>query len=172
MLFLLLYFFYKYTCSIIFIFILILCDMGTVHVTYPIHYQGDEMAMKCTYIVLIVGAISVTLLICYFILRLCIKYNEKNNNELDNQIRNIELNRVEINLFPISRFSEHEMYSECSICLDAFADGDEIIILLVCTHIYHTHCITSWFTSHSHCPLCRHDYSGYSLDDLILLYTI
>ena len=127
--------------------------------------------MKSTYIVLIVSAISVTLLICYFILRLCIKShninsnNEQNNNELDNQIGNIELNGVPTNLFPISRFSEHEMYSECSICLDAYADGDEIIILPVCKHIYHTHCITSWFTFHSHCPLCRHDYSGYSLDD-------
>lgn len=102
---------------------------------------------------------------------LCIKShdiysnNEQNNNELDNQIGNIELNGVQINLFPIFRFSEHEMYSECSICFDAFADGDEIIILLVCRHIYRNHCITPWFTSHSNCPLCRYDYSGYSLDD-------
>ena len=123
--------------------------MGTVHATYPIHFQWNEMTMKCTYVVLIVGAISVALLIFYFILRLCIKShninsnNEQNNNDIDNQIGNIELNRVQINLFPISRFSEHEMYSECSICLDAFADGNEIIILPVCRHIYHTHCITS-----------------------------
>ena len=123
--------------------------------------------MKSTYIVLIFVAISVVLLICYFILRLCKSHNIDSDNELDNQIGNIELIRVQINSFPISRFSEHEMYSEseCSICLDAFADEDEIIILPVCRHIYHTHCITTWFTSHSHCPLCRHDYSGYSLDD-------
>ena len=118
MLFLLLYFFYKYTCSFIYLFILILCDIGTVHATYPIHFQWDEMTMKSTYIVLIVVAINVTLLICYFILRLCIKShninsdNEQNNNELDNQIGNIKLNGVQINLFPISRFSEHEMYSQ------------------------------------------------------------
>ena len=145
--------------------------MGTVHATYPIHFQWDEMTMKSTDIALIVVAISVTLLICYFILRLCIKShnidsdNEKNNNELDNQIGNIKLNGVQINLFPISRFSEHEMYSKCSICLDAFADRDEIIILQVCKQIYHTHYITSWFTSHSYCPLCCHDYSDYSLHD-------
>ena len=69
--------------------------------------------------------------------------NEQNNNELDNQIGNIELNGVQINLFPISRFFEDDMYSYYSICLDMFADRDEIIILLVCRHIYHTHCITS-----------------------------
>ena len=156
MLFLLLYFFYKYTCSFIYLFTLILCDMGTVHATYPIHFQWDEMTMKSTYIVLIVVAISVILLICYFILRLCIKsHNIDSDSELDNQIGNIELNRVQINLFPISRFSKHEMYSESSICLQTFTDGDEIIILPVCRHIYHIHCITSWFTSHSHCPLCR-----------------
>ena len=143
--------------------------MGTIHATYPIHFQWDEMIMKSTYVVLIVVAISVTLLICYFILRLCIKShnidsnNEQNNNELDNQIRNIELNEVQINLFHISKFYEHEMYSECSICLDTFTDGDKIVILLIPVgrHIYHTHCITSWFTSRSHCPLCCHDYSGY-----------
>ena len=74
--------FYKYTCSFIFIFILILCDMGTVHATYPIHFQWDEMTMKSTYIVLIVVAISVILLICYFILRLCIKsHNIDSDNE-------------------------------------------------------------------------------------------
>ena len=66
--------------------------------------------MKSTFIVLIVVAISVALLICYFVLRPCIKShnidsgNEQNNNELDNQIGNIELNEVQINLFPISRF--------------------------------------------------------------------
>ena len=74
--------------------------MGTVHATYPIHFQWDKIIIKSTYIVLIVVAISVTLLICYFILRLCIKShninsdNEQNNNELDNQIGNIELNGV------------------------------------------------------------------------------
>ena len=139
-------------------------NMGIVHAARQAHFQWHEKA-KSIYIVLIIVAISVALLIYYFILRLCKSHNIDSNTELDNQIGNIELNRVKINLFPISRFSEDEMYLECSICLDAFADGDEIIILPVCRHIYHTHCITSWFTSHSHCPLCRHDYSGYSLDD-------
>ena len=130
-----------------------------------LHVKPIFNGMRRQSLVLIVVPISVALLIYYFILRLCKSHNIDSNTELDNQIGNIELNRVQINLFPISRFYEHEMYSECSICLDAFADGDEIIILLVCRHIYHTHCITSWFTSHSHCPLCRHDYNGYSLDD-------
>ena len=138
--------------------------MGTVHAARQAHFHWHEKA-KSIYILLIVVAISVALLICYFILRLCKSHNINSYNELDNQIGNIELTGVQINLFHISRFSEHEMYLECIICLDAFADGDEIIILPVCRHIYHTHCITSWFTSHSHCPLCRHDYSGYSLDD-------
>ena len=86
-----------FLCSFKFLFILILCDMGTVHATYPIHFQWDEMIMKSIHIVLVVVAISVALLICYFILRLCIKShnidseNEQNNNELDNQIGNKEL---------------------------------------------------------------------------------
>ena len=67
-----------------------------------------------------------------------------NNNELDNQIGNIELNQVQINLFPIFRFSKHEMYLEYHICFDEFADGDEIIIFPICKHIYHTRYITPW----------------------------
>ena len=60
--------------------------MGTVHATYPIHFQWDEMTMKSTYMVLIVVAISLTLLICYFILRLCIKsQNIDSGNEQNNK---------------------------------------------------------------------------------------
>ena len=144
MLFLLLYFFYKYTCSFIFIFILIL------HATHQTHFLLHEKTMKSIYIVLIVVSINVVLMLCYFILKLCIKShtiysdNEQNNNELNNQIGNIELNQVQINLFPIFRFSKHEMYLEYHICFDEFADGDEIIIFPICKHIYHTRYITPW----------------------------
>ena len=76
--------------------------MGIVHAARQAHFQWHEKA-KSIYIVLIVVAISVALLICYFILRLCKSHNINSYNELDNQIGNIELNRVQINLFPISR---------------------------------------------------------------------
>ena len=56
--------------------------METVHATCPINFQSDEMTMKFTYIVLIVVAISVALVICYFILRLYIKsHNIDSDNE-------------------------------------------------------------------------------------------
>ena len=61
--------------------------MGTVYATYPIHFQWDEMTMKSTYIVLIVVTISVTLLICYFILRLCIKSHNINSDSADTSNR-------------------------------------------------------------------------------------
>ena len=76
--------------------------MGIVHATRQAHFQWHEKA-KSIYIVLIVVAISVALLICNFILRLCKSHNIDSDSELDNQIGNIELNRVQINLFPISR---------------------------------------------------------------------
>ena len=77
--------------------------MGTVHAAHQAHFHWHEKA-KSIYILLIVVAISVALLICYFILRLCKSHNINSYNELDNQIGNIKLNGVQINLFHISRF--------------------------------------------------------------------
>jgi len=44
---------------------------------------------------------------------------------------------------------------ECSICIDNFKEGQEVI-KLPCNHIFHLNCIKSHLTSYSNkCPLCR-----------------
>jgi hypothetical protein len=42
---------------------------------------------------------------------------------------------------------------ECLICLEEFNE-EEVVSLIKCGHIYHTHCLYSWFLKKKTCPLC------------------
>lgn len=46
-------------------------------------------------------------------------------------------------------------YFDCPVCLTAFDANDNLRLLPVCTHAFHSECIDVWFRSHSTCPLCR-----------------
>jgi Ring finger domain len=46
---------------------------------------------------------------------------------------------------------------ECPICLETFAGGDELVLLL-CQHTLHAQCILPWLASGHHaCPVCKQD---------------
>ncbi|KAL2467899.1 RING-H2 finger protein ATL8 [Forsythia ovata] len=47
------------------------------------------------------------------------------------------------------------MTVDCAICLEKYADGDEIRVLPQCGHGFHVPCIDAWLGSHSSCPSCR-----------------
>lgn len=47
------------------------------------------------------------------------------------------------------------MATDCPICLAEFEEGDEIRVLPRCMHVFHLHCVDTWFGSHSSCPFCR-----------------
>ncbi|KAK8955862.1 E3 ubiquitin-protein ligase [Platanthera guangdongensis] len=44
---------------------------------------------------------------------------------------------------------------DCSICIGQFEQGEEILILPSCKHIFHATCVNEWLQSHNTCPLCR-----------------
>ncbi|KAL0904682.1 hypothetical protein M5K25_026813 [Dendrobium thyrsiflorum] len=46
---------------------------------------------------------------------------------------------------------------ECSVCLSAFLDGQQVRRLLDCNHWFHSSCIDRWLMSHASCPICRAD---------------
>ena len=62
----------------------------------------------------------------------------------------------------LETFTEVETLAEtqdecCSICHEAFEQGQEVRRLLHCSHLFHRVCVDTWFTSHVTCPNCRHD---------------
>ncbi|PWA59965.1 zinc finger, RING/FYVE/PHD-type [Artemisia annua] len=44
---------------------------------------------------------------------------------------------------------------DCSVCLGEFQEDEKLRLLPKCSHAFHVHCIDTWLTSHSNCPLCR-----------------
>lgn len=62
--------------------------------------------------------------------------------------------RLQIEIFEASKGDNREPSPECSICLDGFYDGDELIRLR-CGHRFHTKCLEPWVRKCADCPYCR-----------------
>lgn len=51
----------------------------------------------------------------------------------------------------------HSHDDQCSVCIDNFAEGDDITVL-PCSHAFHSDCIVPWLTERqAKCPLCKFD---------------
>ncbi|KAG7556043.1 Zinc finger RING-type [Arabidopsis suecica] len=52
---------------------------------------------------------------------------------------------------------EEEGFDEicCSVCLEEFEDGHDIIRIKICRHVFHRLCIDSWLKQNQSCPNCR-----------------
>jgi len=48
-----------------------------------------------------------------------------------------------------------EEHQHCTICIEAFHEGDELRIL-PCLHRYHRACIDTWLHRNGTCPICKH----------------
>jgi hypothetical protein len=43
---------------------------------------------------------------------------------------------------------------ECSLCLDEFSEGEELL-QLKCSHVFHEQCLGPWVLKSKECPLCK-----------------
>jgi hypothetical protein len=43
---------------------------------------------------------------------------------------------------------------DCVICLTTY-ELNEKVIILPCTHMFHTDCLKSWFRNQDTCPICK-----------------
>jgi len=65
------------------------------------------------------------------------------------------LTEEEFNQLEIIKVDNSNVDNECSICIDNFSEGQEVI-KLPCNHIFHLNCIKSHLTNYNNkCPLCR-----------------
>ncbi|XP_037425922.1 probable E3 ubiquitin-protein ligase RHY1A [Triticum dicoccoides] len=62
--------------------------------------------------------------------------------------------RLQIEIFEAKKDDNREASPECSICLDGFYDGDELI-RLHCGHRFHSTCLEPWVRKCADCPYCR-----------------
>lgn len=54
--------------------------------------------------------------------------------------------------------SHHQLflkYQECTICLDAFKNGDKVKIMPQCHHLFHEKCCENWLDYKFRCPNCN-----------------
>lgn len=43
----------------------------------------------------------------------------------------------------------------CAVCLEDYTEGEKVIRLIMCKHVFCENCITTWLKSNATCPLCR-----------------
>lgn len=99
------------------------------------------------------------------LLKIAINKEKKHLKNSPNKIENFNFFKREILLpefaknFPISIFRVYQsknenIQKECTICLEDFIIGREIITL-PCFHIFHVECICDWLRRNKTCPLCK-----------------
>ena len=47
---------------------------------------------------------------------------------------------------------------ECSLCLEEFAKGEELL-KLKCSHVFHEQCLGPWVLKSRECPLCKQHFA-------------
>ncbi|KAJ7958963.1 putative Ring finger protein [Quillaja saponaria] len=73
-------------------------------------------------------------------------------------ITTVGLQQSIINSITICKYKKGEGLiegTECSVCLNEFQEDETLRLLPKCSHAFHIHCIDTWLSSHTNCPLCR-----------------
>ena len=45
--------------------------------------------------------------------------------------------------------------SDCVVCCEKFENGETVLQIPDCAHIFHDTCAMAWLQSHNTCPYCR-----------------
>jgi len=69
----------------------------------------------------------------------------------------IGLTNEEINILKVVEFKSDKSndHPRCEICLTELEEGDEILDLPICPHVFHKDCIRKWLSQSPTCPICR-----------------
>ncbi|KJH47546.1 zinc finger, C3HC4 type [Dictyocaulus viviparus] len=79
-------------------------------------------------------------------------------NQMDGSTRPVGLTDQQINRLPVIKVSEHhvEKATQCTTCFEDFKLG-ELVVELLCRHIFHSHCVVPWLQQRPSCPICRQE---------------
>ncbi|KAF5206578.1 E3 ubiquitin-protein ligase atl4 [Thalictrum thalictroides] len=55
----------------------------------------------------------------------------------------------------ISKLRSSSPSGDCAVCLSKFEPDDQLRLLPLCCHAFHSSCIDTWLASNHTCPLCR-----------------
>ncbi|CAI0474876.1 unnamed protein product, partial [Linum tenue] len=55
----------------------------------------------------------------------------------------------------IHRHSASSSSGDCTVCFSKFKPNDQLRLLPLCCHTFHSACIDTWLLSNQTCPLCR-----------------
>jgi hypothetical protein len=68
----------------------------------------------------------------------------------------VPLEKSLLNLIPIKEFNASHKFTNCSICLMDYEDGEKFRHL-PCSHMFHPECIDKWLEQKPVCPVCKVD---------------
>ena len=90
---------------------------------------------------------------------------------LTEQLQNNQEDNVLLTDQQITYATEHFIYHEegsenntCPISLEEFSEGDILIKIRGCRHVFKSTNLLRWFNRNVRCPVCRHDLRTYSRD--------
>lgn len=58
-------------------------------------------------------------------------------------------------LFAFSAVTRSSSAADCAVCLSKFEPEDQLRLLPLCCHAFHSVCVDPWLLSNQTCPLCR-----------------
>ncbi|KAI3498393.1 hypothetical protein L1887_34167 [Cichorium endivia] len=82
--------------------------------------------------------------------------NRNENERIRHHVISVGNNVAEsLPLFTFSSLTGKIAGGDCAVCLSKFKGIDQLRLLPLCCHAFHTQCIDVWLKSNQTCPLCR-----------------
>jgi len=87
--------------------------------------------------------------------------NSPLNTNYNNILSDYQVNRATENIIFNTNNQQNNDDTRCSITMDVFIDGDELLRIKGCGHRFKKNALLEWFNRDSRCPMCRYNLHEY-----------